>query len=384
MGTLFAFAFTTYALRVIRHHLLLDIVAAGLMLGAILYVSPAMFVLTFAAYLVFLLANYLPKRVEKGIPQIQPTAFAHLGRWLGVPLVAFLGTAPWTLTHLPELQGLWQDWIQHLTLPGAWDYDLLVFRQGIWILPFVVFGIVAGSWRYRSVILWGIGWIVLALLLHPYVDKSPSLPVALNFGLTEDKAQGLIPIVPYVLLGGFGLLWLYERVNKAIHDAYRQSFYVIMGLVLGGIFVLFGYMGLGAFPTLYDGSAIHYALNAQGDFAAMVWLRDHTPEDSFILNSPSDVWTAPTSGRDAIYIASPEGAAVDKARFAGYPPLVNLSLEPNMADEYLIQYGVDYIIVPQDSSSKRYVGADELRDLPFLALVFEQDGAAVYRVLQDE
>jgi hypothetical protein len=209
--------------------------------------------------------------------------------------------------------------------------------------------------------------------------------VALNFGLTEDKAQGLIPIVPYVLLGGFGLLWLYERVNKAIHNAYRQSFYVIMGLVLGGIFVLFGYMGLGAFPTLYDGSAINYAINAKGDFAAMVWLRDHTPEDSLILNSPSDSWTAPTSGRDTYFFRFSQGFVFGAALLPDdSSPLEDFWLDPASNAALLTQNGVDYIIVPQDSSSKRYGGEDKLRDLPFLELVFEQDGAAVYRVLQDE
>src|SRR5262249_53732332 len=62
MGLLFAFAFIAYALRYYRQRKIADMVAAGLMLGAVLYASPMLALITFYTYYLWLIALFFPFR----------------------------------------------------------------------------------------------------------------------------------------------------------------------------------------------------------------------------------------------------------------------------------------------------------------------------------
>ena len=383
MGTVFTFAFATYAVRVVRHHLLLDVVAAGLMLGAVLYVSPAMFVLMFAAYFVFLLANYLPKRIEKGIPQDTPTPFAHIGRWLGVPLVAFLGTAPWTLTHLAELQQLASHWVVQYQIFGMKSSGQLLAIQGIWILPLIAIGIVVGWRMNRSIMLWCLGWLILAFLLYP-PQPTPIQSIAAPLP-NPAQPQALAPFLPYAVLGGFGLLWVFEQLPAWLRDLLRQTVYWQLTAFIGIVMI-------GLVLTL--DALLPVDRLTRADMAAMQWLAENTPVDTLILNHPSDVWIVPTSGRRAIYVAIPDG------HFAANEPCSDCQLfeeywrEPERDIRFIDTDTIHYLIVPQWTHNPSpspesvglalYGGESELRHLPFLELVFEQDGAVVYRVTRDE
>lgn len=108
MGVLFVLAFVVYALRVYREALWLDVVGAGLMMGATLYVSISLFLVTFVGFSLLGVASVLQR-------PISPKA-ARVG---GILLVALAGTFPWWLRHLPDLL---------LESGGAWEgvgYGLL-------------------------------------------------------------------------------------------------------------------------------------------------------------------------------------------------------------------------------------------------------------------
>jgi hypothetical protein len=87
MAIVFALAFTTYALRTVRNPIAADVVASGLMLGAVLLTFPALALLCLLLYLVALAW----RRIRTP------------GAWIGVPLVAALATAPWLAQNLALL-----------------------------------------------------------------------------------------------------------------------------------------------------------------------------------------------------------------------------------------------------------------------------------------
>lgn len=99
MAVLFALAYLLYGLRALRHGTPLDIVGGGLMLGAVLYVDPPLFVFCLLLSLLGAATLLIPRSIDK--ERSRPGTLTL--RLLGVLLVAFLGTAPWTVQHPVEV-----------------------------------------------------------------------------------------------------------------------------------------------------------------------------------------------------------------------------------------------------------------------------------------
>ena len=104
LGLAFAYACAVYTLRALRHGWLGDVVGAGLMLGATVYVDFTVALFTALGYLAWVAYRLL----------IAPRAMKSLGegtrslaqrRWvaLGVPLVALAGLAPYLVANLARL-----------------------------------------------------------------------------------------------------------------------------------------------------------------------------------------------------------------------------------------------------------------------------------------
>lgn len=116
MGVAFALAYLVYGLRALRHGKPLDIVAGGLMLGAVLYVDAALF--GYAALIGFVLA--LVMRVGRNRGKERPSWGAVILRAVGVLLVAALGTAPWTVQHPADVLQLIVSPLSNLTLAALY------------------------------------------------------------------------------------------------------------------------------------------------------------------------------------------------------------------------------------------------------------------------
>jgi hypothetical protein len=99
MSLLFTFAFISYVLRYIRQQRSVDMVAAGLMLGSVLYSSAFFFVLVTLGFYVYLfIRTFRTNRKAKGL-----SIFSRLMTWLGILLVCLLGTIPWLSESWPAL-----------------------------------------------------------------------------------------------------------------------------------------------------------------------------------------------------------------------------------------------------------------------------------------
>lgn len=391
MGVLFVMAFILYAVRYVRYNYPVDAIGAGLMLGAAAITHPGMLIVAALGYVPWLATIWL------GTPQPSRMTWAVLA--LGIPLLALAGIAPWVV-DVSDLLGA------GLRSPYSRSIDhiqVMVTYHGVWIVPMALWGAWIGwQQRDRAVIL-AAGWLLLILDFAVTGGIAALVPFITRYTYPLDIARHG-PIIPYTILGGFGLLWFWDMVVLPKWGAlsYRQAYGVVgvIGLILLGVLALNG-------PLL---TASKQLLNAPGayasraDIAAMNWLKENTlPEDTRILNFPvkeEGGWVPVIAERDSVYFPS-----LPFARTA--PDLTEQDIlqafweNPANPDHAALLRAaeIDYVIVPQiivnrDSFDEAWRWREpagwsfsmrsEVASAPYLELVFEQDGAQVYRVLADD
>ena len=384
MALVFATAFATYAVRVVRYHRLLDVIAAGLMLGAVIIVSPTMAVATFGGCIIFLLVNLLPRRIEKGIPREKASLLNHLSRWLFVPLVAILAVLPWLIKAQQTFETIENDVVGlRLTSVGQIPRESLFTIADFWMIPLLLIGITAGWRKHRTLVLWSIGWIAISHGIY-WLPQEWGYLRWLQMG---DRAHrmALMPYIPYALLGGFALLWLFEHLPKSTRDMLRQTVYlqaVLALLALMGLFFVWNGWYTNSSKTLY---------NTDDDYAAMQWLMENAP-DATVLNHPHDKWLMATTGMNTVFAVMPPRVRIIASR-TGETARREFWQSPTL-DVLVDGFGIDYIYLPQwaarPPASPEYIrmlllgGESQLANLPYLEVVFEQNGATIYRVLHDE
>ncbi len=395
LGLVFALAFLTFALRYAKEGRRADFIGAALCLGCMPLAQPDMTIILGLGYAPFVLLIWLDGRRDWR---------AFLPRWLGlvigIPLVAVLGISPWLAQIAPLLRGdirsPFEISLSHLTV-------VVIYHGGV-IVVLALIGIAIGL-RRRSVLdLTMIAWLLLVIdfsslgilkalfpsLLAPIIKYEYPFSVAWHG-----------PIIPYMYLGGTGLLWLVSRRREAFERWLRAASLPLMGLtVAAALFVV-------NFPqpllALSKSTPIQFfgAFSSHADVEAMLWLSRNTRSDALILNHPGlheADWAPIIAQRNTVF-------------FRGQPFFSNTERIEAMWEEFrafwrdprdpahealLERYGVDYVLVPQlfgqpDSFERMFrwrpplpeytvYDVAALAELPYLELVFEQDGARVYRV----
>ncbi|MCA9912092.1 MAG: hypothetical protein KC496_02030, partial [Anaerolineae bacterium] len=202
MGVTFALAYLLYGLRALRQGKPLDIVAGGLMLGAVLYVEPALF--GFAALLGIILAVALLVTSSSG--KERPSSGVAMLRVVGVLLVAALGTAPWTVQHPADVLDLILAPVNNLTLITVYALvaPLLIGAVLLWLWDRLPQGKDEMLLRYALIPL-GIGAVLavlVPLLLVPEQDNTTWADLAAMNWLAENAPpESLIlnhPAQPWV------------------------------------------------------------------------------------------------------------------------------------------------------------------------------------------
>jgi hypothetical protein len=116
---------------------------------------------------------------------------------------------------------------------------------------------------------------------------------------------------------------------------------------------------------------------SQADMNAMQWLIDNTKEDDVILN-PQNVWIMPFTGRKSLEFGIPPdyeyGEFEDTGVYTRGYLISEFQRIPNDSLAMLQQHNVSYVILNNTTSM-------QIPD--YFQLVFEQDGARVYRVLDE-
>jgi hypothetical protein len=322
-----------------------------------------------------------------------------------VPLVALAGIAPW-LWNIRDLLG--SDIVSpFVRSPDYWQ--VMVLYHGIWIVPAAGLGAVIGLRARRQVALFAVGWLVLALDFAVIGLLEALLPGLLAPVLRYDYPFSIAwhaPIIPYAVLGGIGLLWLWDRWAAKRLEAVLQR---RAPLLLGGLMALCLLAGVFSREILAFSKgrvAFFGAFASHDDVAAMRWLRENTPPDARILNFPGSQadnshegdWVPVISERDSVYyrwqpfFRGNEGDLAEQERMRAF--WLNPA-DPANAD-LLRAANIRYVIVPQIVTaperiatmfrwrapfSEAIVMQSAVSEAPYLRLVFEADGAQVYEVV---
>lgn len=342
LALLFLQAFLVYALRFLRAFNLADLVAGGLMLGAVCYTSLTLSIIAALGFALLCLLGWTLLRAD--IPRKSRWAFSF-----GFPLVALLGIAPW-------LYNSWALFWPISPSPYAADFSFLthIISGGV-ILPLSVWGL-ASAWRaagsLRLVSLLMLLWLglVLEMSLVGFIGQLlPPLGALVNApNLARHGA-----ILPFSWFGGLALLQLWQTIlSQSLKQRLRRMTYPLM--VLSGLLIL----ALGvAFQPLLGALGPHFRLPeqtmTQADYAAMRWLRDNAPADALLLATDGAGWLPIVAERRAVDF-----------RAVAYFEWDHITGEVN-------ERAPDYVLQPAAGGA--------LPDLP-LQLVFEQGAARVYCV----
>ncbi|MCU0499379.1 MAG: hypothetical protein MUF87_18670 [Anaerolineae bacterium] len=249
LGVVFALAFWVYAYRYQQHGHLLDLIAAGLMIGAVSLVHLALCSLIALAYLIWvILLNF---------SQPRPPIRRLIAMIIAVPVIAIIATLPYLARAFNALD---------LT-PYRDSWGILVADHGLLIFIAALIG-VGVSLRQRQ----AIGFLAVAFL--------PALLVLpLSYGL----------VIPLTVFGGIGLLYLWEQaIAPRLPHPRLALILAVIGLVLWA----------GNLARILPASPV-----TDDDRAALAWLEANTPPDALILNTPTAIgwWTPIISERAAVY-----------------------------------------------------------------------------------
>ncbi len=341
---LFMQAFLLYAVRVLRRFNLADLIAGGLMMGAVVYTSLTMSIILMLGFVCACALSW--SRVGHGI-----SGGSRWGLLIGFPLVALLGTAPWLINNVPLILPI---------SPSPYVADITLLRDivlgnGILIVPLGAWGIVI-AFRDNAVcrllnwlmLLWLL--LVLDLCLTGVTGRIlPPLGALVN---APNLARHGV-ILPFSWFGGIALLHIWrsllsERRRRRLHAAAKPLAAVAALLIIAS--------GIAFRPivdTLRPLLDLPEATVSHDDVAAMTWLREQAEADALLLAADGEGWLPIFAERRAVDLRAVAYFEWEAITAADAP------------------HEIDYVFQPSTGAP--------LPDLP-LRLVFEQGGARVYEV----
>lgn len=395
LGLCFGFAFLIYMLRFIRDRGLPDAVAAGLMLGALAISHPDTTIIIGLGFAPFIVTMWLGKP--------RPTIRVWLVLLISVPLIGVLAISPW-LAGIRDLLG--SDIASPFERnPNYWQ--VMILYHGIIIVPLAILGAVIGLRRRDLPAILSVGWLILALDFSTTGIAEALFGSLLEPVLRYDYPFSIAwhaPIIPYSILGGIALVWLWDRFA-------RDRFGVVLhrlapvGLAIAGAAIIFAMIFPQQVLALSKGRVGFYgAFSSAADVRAMDWLRENTPADARVLNHPGPHeadWVPVIAERDTIFyrpqpfFSGTEASEAEQAQFLAF---WNDPADP--AHEALLrEAGVEYVIVPQVVTcpecietmwrwrapfTEQTVMQSSVSDAAYLELLFDEDGAQVYQLRLSE
>ncbi len=401
LGMVFALAFVIYALRYLREHRLPDAIAAGLMLGAVVLSHPDTTIILALGYAPWLLTTWLGR--------LRPSLRTWLVLALGIPAIAFAGLAPW-LGQIRLLLG------SDITSPFARDphhWQVMILYHGVWIVPVAMVGAIVGLRRSarpcapttydltNQAAMLAVGWLLLVLDFSTLGVVEWVAPWLVAPLLRYDYPFSIAwhgPIIPYTILGGIGLHWLWERwLEWRMGDAAERYAHVILGALIA---VVLGVLVFNRELLAFSKGKVGFfgAFASHADVQAMEWLRENTPPDARILNFPGPQegdWAPVIAERDSVYYRMQPFFRVAEYSLSEQERLRVFWEDPaNPARAELLEgAGIDYVIVPQVVTNPASIETmfrwrapftetlemrSRVEDAPYLRLLFDADGARVY------
>ncbi len=396
LGLVFAQAFLILAIRFLRKPTIADAAGGGLMLGALVLAHPDTTII--------LMLGYVPWLLTMWFGQPRPTLRSWLVLAIGMPLIALIAIAPW-LYSIKDLLG--SNIVSPFTRDASY-WRILVLYHGIWIVPVAIFGAVIGLRNRSQSVILAVGWLVLILEFSSLGILESLAPNLLAPILRYDYPFSIAwhgPIIPYAILGGVSLLWVWERYGAKRISSLSPS-WSYAALTAGLVAVLAAIVLSPQLLSFSKGRIGFYgAFSSVDDVKAMEWIKHNTAEDARVLNFPgtqkdnsheSD-WVPVIAERDTVYYRWQPFFRNNEASLAEQERLRAFWEDPaNPAQAELLRSArIKYVIVPQLVTNPAsidtmfrwntpFTGLVQMRSLvsaaTYLELVFDSDGAQVYEV----
>jgi len=346
-----------------------------------------------------LITGYAPWLIAVLWARPRPDRRAWLGIAVIIPLMALALVTPW-LISLRDLLG---SSIESPFEVALSHWRTLIFMHGGVVVVLALMGAVVPARRRTPAQLLMVVWLAAIIEFSMLGLAERAIPAVMEPLLKYDYPFSLAwhgPIIPYMVLGGSGLLWLADRLHA--DRLVARLAYPLTALAGGALVIV-----IIAFGPLLDaskdaGANFFGAFSSAADVDAMRWLRDHTPDTARILNHPGPHegdWVPIISERDTIFFRpqpffrGTEQADAEQAAFRAF------WRDPANPDHraLFVKAGVQYVIVPQVFVDPGAFGemirwrspldeaagynSSAVEDVPYLRLVYENDGAQVFEVV---
>ena len=339
LGLLFMTAFVLYALRLLRKFSLADLLAGGLMLGAVACSSLSLSLVALQGWLVLLVLCWTRGRRD----------IASRSRWaltLGLPVVALLGIGPWLANSLP----LMLPPRPSPYAPEAGNLALIISENGVVATLLALAGIwleLRSATGLRRVSRLMLIWLLLVIEFSAIGLVGRALPLLGDLTNAPSLARHG-PILPFAWFGGLALLQLWDaRLDASVKDRLRRAAFPIIAAALALLLLV-----AAAFEPLATWLGFPRTSATHDDVTAMIWLRDNTPDEAVVMAADGNAWLPVFAERLAVDFRA--------VRYFEWEPVRAVNIDRSE---------VDYVFVPANAAPPA--------DSP-LTLVFERNGARVF------
>lgn len=353
MALLFMMAFVMYAMRFIREFNIADMVAGGLMMGAVVYTNLSLSIILILGFVPLCVLAWMTNQPERNTGDLLKS---RVGLTLGFPLVMLIGIAPWLLRNFSLMFPINPS-------PFVADFSLLsviILGQGILIVPLAIWGMVVGlrqkdDTRMLAIVM--IVWLVLVLEASLLGVITGAIPLIGDLVNPANIARHGV-VLPFTFLGGLAILHLWENlIPKNSQTTLRNRAYPFIAIVA----VVFVAIGFG-FNAIVDIARPIIGLPDEtitaDEISAMTWLRENTPTSATVYSSDENAWLSVYSEREATTFFA--------QRYFEWDDIT--------AGQRLINRGYDYIILHDNANEE--IPAD-------MTVVFEQGDVKVYGLATD-
>lgn len=393
LALIFELAFITFVFRFLQTGYWSSAVFAAICLAGVPLAHQDMTIALIIGYVPWLAVIWLSKP--------RPSLRIWLGIAAIIPLMALVIVGPWLVSVLYLLASE----IKSPYVAKFSHWHVMTITQGGIGLVLVGIGMRI-AWQHRHpVLLWMVVWFV-GLVEFSTLGLLETIFPGLGGTLFKyNYPLGLAwngPLILYTVLGGTGLVWLADRIGwdhieRRVGRLIMPAYLLLTITLVAGI--VFLYAMLDAHKTRKD---VIGCISSAADVDTMLWLRDHTSEDARILNHPGPIeadWAPVISERDTIYFRPQFFFQNTRELEAEQDAFLAFWTNPaKLENETLFrEMRVDYVLVPQvfgNPSHPREVtrwidplpeaaaySTVALKNVPYLRLVFERDGAQVYEVV---
>ncbi|NDJ76700.1 MAG: DUF4175 domain-containing protein [Chloroflexi bacterium] len=390
----FSLAFLTFVLRYLADRRGTDAVFAAICLAAVPLSQPDT---TLA-----LMIGYGPWLVVLWWARPRPSWQAWLVLTVAIPATALLIVTPWLFSIRDLLNS---------SIESPFEVELshlgtMVAMHGGVVALLAVGGMVLALRQRHPAQLLAVVWLAGIVEFAALGLLERTIPTLVEPLLKYDYPFSLAwhgPIIPYTILGGTALVWLADRWGSGRLDRWLHRL-ALPGMGLLAVTLMVCVIGFDILLKLSKEYVTFYgAFSSEADVDAMLWLRDHAPDDARILNHPGPHegdWVPVITERDTVFFRPQPFFRHTEYSEAEQDALRAFWLNPTdpANAERLRAAGVDYVLVPQvfgDPESyddmirwqrplpeaRSYAAAPISEEIPFLRLVYEKDGAQVYWVL---